>query len=270
MKRTVSVTVAWGICASLAAHSARAQTDTPLAKCEAHYAARAELSNVVKAYDCYAEAANAAKDVERRRALEGALLASVWVINKARAPKEADDTSELRALRRAWIDKSLPLAEALVTENAQTGSGFYWRAVFVSFDCGEAGFGPAGIACIVKRLGGVGSDLEQAFKLDPDYHGAGPERIQGYMHFEKSKWGQSSVNRAMEFVNKAVTRAPRCTLNAITLAEILLHDGQKERAKEVLERLVKLDPKDAAQVDPAFIQEALDDQANARAKLQKL
>lgn len=260
--KKVSLVLVLGLFAS------SAQADS--VDCDALYESRADLSQVAKAFDCYAERAEASKDVERRRSLEGQMLASVWLINKSRPAKDSDDTAEKKAMRRGYIDRSLPQAIALAKEFPDSGSGYYWRAVFVSFDCGEAGFGAKGIQCIFSRLPQVNSDLENAMKLDPGYHGGGSERVMAYMHFEKSKWAQSTVARALEYAKKANQRAPLCTLNSIVLAKMLIASKLKTEAKTVLNQLLSLDPKNPAQVDPAFVQEAIDDQVDARALLEQI
>lgn len=259
------------IALSTAAHAA-----IDFVPCEQLYEARAQLAAVERAYSCFAEQAQQAlqegENAARRRALEKLLLSGVWIVNKNRPEDGAPDTEGSRQTRLRWIQQSLNTAEALIKEFPDAGSGYYWRAVFVSFDCREAGFGAKGIACIFKALGAVEKDLNESLRLDPNYHGAGTERVLAYKGLSEYQFGKpgSSLTRPSAYAKSAYERAPRCTLNALAYAKILLAQKKMDAARSLLEKVIALDPRNPTEVDPAFFQEAVNDQIEARTLLEKL
>lgn len=263
----------------------------PLSKCDEHYAARADLSQVELAYQCYQaqaeEALTLGASVVRQTALEKSLLSAVWMINKSRPKKEdkSDGTPEKTEVRKKYLKGMQPIVESLNAEFPNAGSGPYWRAVFESFDCGEMveeisiekpDTVGQGLVCLFGRLGTIAGLLEQALNRDAAYHCAGPSRTLAYMHIELSKRAMSTPKAALKHATGAYTRSPLCSLNAVVYARALLMQQDKDRekkrarAKEILEKFVASDPYDPKQNDPSMIQEAIDDQVEARALLSTL
>lgn len=80
--------------------------------------------------------------------------------------------------------------------------------------------------------------LEKVLKLDEKYEWAGADRVLGRLYFKVPALKGGDTKKAIEHLRKAVKMAPEHLMNGRFLAEVLIKEGQKDEAKEVLKQII--------------------------------
>ena len=119
----------------------------------------------------------------------------------------------------------------------QRVEGHYWYAISVG------GLGIAkGVMASLGSADGMRDALDEAVKIDPAYHYAGPLRVRGRLYF-KLPGGLLSFGdnkKALADLKKAVELGPDSKLNSIYLAEVIEKLENGSSALKLLEAAKKL------------------------------
>ncbi len=104
-------------------------------------------------------------------------------------------------------------------------------------------------------------EMRTVLAIDPSYSGA--YRVLGEMYLQIPGFAGGSVSKGIADLKKSVRLAPDATSNYVALAQAYESDGQKAKAVDVLQQVLKVS-------NPADPAEALDDMKQARGMLGKL
>ena len=106
---------------------------------------------------------------------------------------------------------------------------------------------------------------KRAMELDADYFHAAPLRLMGRFYHQAPGWpvGKGDLTKSLKLLETAVERGPDFLMNHLYLAEVCILKRKKERARELLERVIATDP-DLFPVYQARVQD------QARALLRKV
>ena len=142
-------------------------------------------------------------------------------------PKESSDEDKMDLFRFAT-----DAAERARKADPKRVEGHYWYAVNLG------GWGIAkGIRASLGSAEGMRLALDEAIKIDPKYHFAGPYRVRGRLFF-KLPGGFISFGdnkKALEDLKKALELAPESKLNYAYLAEIQNKVESKQAALKSVE-----------------------------------
>jgi tetratricopeptide (TPR) repeat protein len=138
--------------------------------------------------------------------------------------------------RGAYYDIGLAYAERLIKEQPEGVAGHYWKALNLS---GQADVGSQIQG--FRLLPQIMAELKKAQALDETYDQAGVHRVLGRIYFEAPSWPISVGNKkkSLEHLETAVRLAPNNSTNHLYLAETLLDEGNKDRAKAELEKVLQ-------------------------------
>ncbi len=138
--------------------------------------------------------------------------------------------------RAGYYDKGLAYAERLIKEQPGGVAGHYWKALNLS-GLADVGSQMQGF----KLLPQIMAELKQVQVMDETYDQAGVHRVLGRIYFEAPSWPISVGNKkkSLEHLQTAVRLAPDYSTNHLYLAETLLDEGNKDRAKAELEKVLQ-------------------------------
>ena len=142
-------------------------------------------------------------------------------------PKDASDEDKMDLFRFAT-----DTADFARKSEPKRVEGHYWYAVNLG------GWGIAkGIRASLGSADGMRQALDEAIKIDPKYHFAGPYRVRGRLYF-KLPGGFLSFGdnkKALEDLKKALELAPESKLNYAYLAEVQNKVESKQAALKTVE-----------------------------------
>jgi hypothetical protein len=250
--------------------------DPSMEPCNSLWSQRPNLEQVEKASLCFAEFAESLAGEPapealalRRVALEHELDAHFYIVH--RSPRTE--------LERKHIALGLEAVEFLLMDYPETGSGYYWRASFVTKDAERKDRGRTIPNTMMAALPKIRKDLTTAMEKDPSYHRYGAYRVYGLMQVMAPKFpaggnpveGEAYLRKAYdsdwEDAKKPELKVFPFSVNAIFLAQGLLKVGKTEEARAVLQRLVEDDPSVYGELKRP---DTLEDQALARSMLDSL
>ena len=111
-----------------------------------------------------------------------------------------------------------------------------------------------GISIVKALMKGLGPDYERhlgrALAADRNYDYAGPLRAMG-RYWYKLPWPKRDIKKSIRYLEESVEAAPLSLRGYVYLAESCLMAGQKERAKEALERALRIEEGNQVEVDAA-------------------
>jgi tetratricopeptide (TPR) repeat protein len=136
--------------------------------------------------------------------------------------------------RRLYYEQGRQYAQTILQEYPQRVEGHYWLGMHL-----------AGLAD-VNRLQGrrllpqILEELERSAAIDPSYDQAGAYRVLGRIYYEAPGRPISvgDVNKSLDLLKKATTLAPANSTNHLYLAETLMKLGQKDQAKQELQKVL--------------------------------
>jgi tetratricopeptide (TPR) repeat protein len=136
--------------------------------------------------------------------------------------------------RRLYYEQGRQYAQTILQEYPQRVEGHYWLGMHL-----------AGLAD-VNRLQGrrllpqILEELERSGAIDPSYDQAGAYRVLGRIYYEAPGRPISvgDVNKSLDLLKKATTLAPANSTNHLYLAETLMKLGQKDQAKQELQKVL--------------------------------
>jgi tetratricopeptide (TPR) repeat protein len=115
-----------------------------------------------------------------------------------------------------------------------------------------------------RALGDATRHIERAAAIDETYHFAGPLRVLGrIMHMRPLLLG-GDLNKAVDFLRRALQVSPDNSTTMLYLAEALFADRQLAETRSVVKRIIEGAP------DPAWQWEQARDRKAAQAILDKM
>jgi tetratricopeptide (TPR) repeat protein len=207
------------------------------------YLLRDDARNVMKAIDKY----KAALEIDQKN------YEAIWKISRAYyfyGTKLSEDDDEGRM---KTFDKGMYWAKMAMKNSGNRVEGNFWYGVNLG-SWGEANG-------VMKSLS-IRHDLEDAMlksaKIDEEYEGAGSYRVLGRLKFRLPGIFGGDNDLSIDYLRKAIKIAPTHTMNYVFLAETLMEEDEYEEAKQLLEKVISMEP------DPRWIPEAKKDKENAK------
>lgn len=149
----------------------------------------------------------------------------------------ADTSSSSEAMARegklGWDE-----AEVAKKLNPKGIDGYYWAAACVGAYSTGSGIVNAvrnGLAPVFKE------NAEKAEKINPNHDRGGPLRALGRYYF-KLPWPLQDLEKARQYLERAVKVGPDSARNLYYLADLERDAGNTERAKELLNQILAMDP----------------------------
>jgi tetratricopeptide (TPR) repeat protein len=131
--------------------------------------------------------------------------------------------------------------------------GHFWLGVNLALfaECS----GPMrAVRAILKAKG----SLARAARISAEYHDAGPLRVLGRLKHKAPWFLGGSLKRSRQYFDRALETAPANSVTLVYAAELALDAGERERAIELLERVL------ASPIDPNWEFENRRDRSLAR------
>ncbi|MEW6367953.1 MAG: tetratricopeptide repeat protein [Acidobacteriota bacterium] len=216
----------------------------PMAQADALYEQRANIEALKQAIKIYEDIC----------AKEPTNYESRWRL--ARCMYDLGSKTLDRKAKAVIAQKGIDVAKKAVELQPKKAEGHFWLGVCYGI------FGEA--KGIMKSLGLVGpikDEMNIVLKIDPNCEGGGADRVLGRMYYRLPWIAGGSKKKSLEYLLKSLQLAPANTLTKLYLCDTYWSLGQKDKAKKELEEILSVKP------DPRWIPETLDDQKEARRRL---
>ena len=213
----------WGMVLALAlcwAPPALADAAADLKKADALYQQRGDLAKAKEAAKLY-EQALAADPKSEEAAWK--LTRTLYYIgsNSPKEQKEAIYTQAVEAAKKA------------VAINPKSVPGHFWLGVAYGV------YGSVkGVMKSLSLIEPIKKEMAFVIENDPDYEAGGAYRVLGRLYFKVPGLFGGDNDLTVENLEVAVKKGPQRYLNHIYLAEVLLDEGEDDKAKKLLELVV--------------------------------
>lgn len=174
--------------------------------------------------------------VRRCLAIKVAMVVSLGGLAMVSGEANASPAEAFRAgraakgsARKAHFQKGIDEARALLQKDGNNSEGLFWLAVNMGAEALERGkMSALPVVPKMERL------LLKLDSLDPSYENAGAARVLGRLyHQAPSVISVGSKEKARKFLERALKLAPNHPGNQAFAADLLLDDGDEERAKKL-------------------------------------
>ena len=167
--------------------------------------------------------------------------------------------------RRDMVNEGKTRSQQMIEQDVTAGDGYYWKAVFNTFDC-QLIDGNRGIPrCFMNRKNMIIDLLFKAMKFEPTVHGYGPSSIYGIMMREMPKIVGGNKAVSLRYLKESFEKDPSFSSNHIEYAKTLFETGYNTDAVKLLRAFIV---NDCRTMDPKRIYECEEDHITARAMLQ--
>jgi tetratricopeptide (TPR) repeat protein len=225
--------------------AAQAQTSAGLIdQSDALYAQRADLAKAKEALAKLHEAVTAKEDAYdiywRMSRLE------YWI----------GDHNADKAAKKQIFQEGIDHAKKAIELRPDKVEGHFWLGVCYGV-YGEA----KGVLKSLFLVKPIKEEMRRVLDIDPAYDRGGADRVLGRVYHEVPGFFGGSEKKSLEHLLKAVEYGPRVGLNLIYLADTYVSLDEIEKAREVLERVLTMEPM------PDLIPETAEEREQAREKL---
>lgn len=228
-----------------------------LVSCLASISLAADAAALVKQGDeAWAQRMDVAKAQEAANLYEQALAAdpkcyeAAWKM--ARALYRVGDKSPEDA-QEVIFEKAVNAAKKATEISPDDPMGHYWLGV------AYGKYGSAkGISKSLSLVDPIKEEMNFVISKDPKFEQGGPQRVLGRLYFKLPGLFGGDNDKAIEYLQEAVKIGPTYYLNQVYLAEALADDGQKDKAKVMLQEVL------TAQAPEGMAPEMADWQAEAQ------
>ena len=243
------VSIAIALCA-LASFVAAADEAPPIERARAAYQQRAEPGQAQAAWDLFkqAVAADAGSYAARWEAAR-----ACYYLGEYFKPGTSDD--EKMVLFQEGID----LAKQAIALEPRGVEGHFWLGVLYGV-YGEA----KGILKSLAMVPDIKAEMATCREIDPSVEGWGPDRVLGRMYYRLPFFKGGDNKKSLEHLEQSLKGAPTNALTRLYLAETCKSEGQKPRARQLLEEIAAMTP------DPRWAAEHPQIKAEADKLLAKL
>jgi hypothetical protein len=219
----------------------------------------ATLSQADELYRRRGQPSAARRSVELLSALPGTneRYQSQWRLARALffLGQQADSSAAKQQLHAAGIGAGERAAQL----SPDRVEGHFWLGVNLALFAESAG-GMRAARALIKARG----SLARAARISPEYHGAGPLRVLGRLNHKAPWFLGGSLKRSRWYFERALDIAPANTVTLLYAAELASDEGARDRAREMLERVI------ASRIDPDWEFENLRDREIAEKLLAEL
>jgi tetratricopeptide (TPR) repeat protein len=243
------VPIVIAVCA-LAPLAAAADEAPPLERARAAYEQRAEPGQAQAAWDLFKQAA-AADSASYAARWEAAR--ACYYLGEYFKPGASDD------VKMALFQEGIDLAKQAVALEPKGVEGHFWLGVLYGV-YGEA----KGILKSLAMVPDIKAEMAACLEIDPSVEGWGPDRVLGRMFYRLPFFKGGDNKKSLEHLEQSLKGAPTNALTRLYLAETCKSEGQKPRARQLLEELVVMTP------DPRWAAEHPQIRADAEKLLAKL
>jgi tetratricopeptide (TPR) repeat protein len=221
-----------------------------LERARAAYEQRADPAQAQAAWDLFKQAA-AADAASYAARWEAARIC--YYLGEYFKPGASDD--EKMALFQQGID----LAKEAVALEPKSVEAHFWLGVLYGV-YGEA----KGILKSLAMVPDIKAEMAACREIDPSVEGWGPDRVLGRMFYRLPFFKGGDNKKSLEHLEQSLKGAPTNALTRLYLAETCKSEGQKPRARQLLEEVVTMTP------DPRWAPEHPQIKASAEKLLAKL
>ena len=186
------------------------------------FAQRADLAKAKQAADLYEQAL--AADPKNEEAAWKAARVIYWIGRNTKG-----DEAKVKVFERGIAN-----AEKAVAINAKSLGGHYWLGVSYGL------YGSAkGISKSLSLINPIKEEMAAVIEQDPKYDEGGPYRVLGRLYFKVPGIFGGSNSDAIENLNTAIKYGPTRWLNHLYLAEVYIDEDENQKAKKLLEQVIK-------------------------------
>ncbi|MEW6261859.1 MAG: TRAP transporter TatT component family protein [Thermodesulfobacteriota bacterium] len=186
------------------------------AQAEALFAQRLDQTKALAAIEAYRRAAAAKPDdIEVYLRLARAL---VWVGMQRRGEEEI-----------AYYDQAISVAEEAVRRAPNQAGPHYWLGAAYGLKANNI----SGLKAL-KLVDPIKQEMDRVLALDPGYEYGGAHRVLGRLYSKLPGLFGGDKTKAEKHLRTALSQAPGFLLSHLYLADLLIEQGRKDEAKEVL------------------------------------
>ena len=237
-------------CAIAPAVAVAADEPAVLDRARTAYEQRADAAQAQVAWDVFKQAA-AADPASYAARWEAAR--ACYYLGEYAMPGAKDDA------RMALFQQGIDLAKQAVALDANGVEGHFWLGVLYGV-YGEA----KGILKSLAMVPDIKAEMAACREIDPAVEGWGPDRVLGRMFYRLPFFKGGDNKKSLEHLEQSLKGAPTNALTRLYLAETCKSEGQKPRARQLLEEIVTMTP------DPRWAPEHPQIKASAEKLLAKL
>jgi tetratricopeptide (TPR) repeat protein len=248
--RLVVAVLAFVVCVVAPSVAPAAEPAAPLEQARAAFEQRAEPGQAQAAWDLFKQAATADTASYAAR-WEGAR--ACYYLGEYFTPGAKDDA------KMALFQQGIDLAKQAVALDPKGVEGHFWLGVLYGV-YGEA----KGILKSLAMVPDIKAEMAACREIDPSVEGWGPDRVLGRMFYRLPFFKGGDNKKSLEHLEQSLKGAPTNALTRLYLAETCKSEGQKPRARQLLEEVVTMTP------DPRWAAEHPQIKADAEKLLAKL
>lgn len=210
------------LCLALALPALAADSAALMKEADQLFAQRADLAKAKQAADLYEKAL--AADPKNEEAAWKAARVLYWIGRNTKG-----DDNKVKVFERGIAD-----AKKAIAINPKSLGGHYWLGVSYGL------YGSAkGITKSLSLIDPIKEEMAAVIAQDPKYDKGGPYRVLGRLYFKVPGIFGGSNSEAIKNLNTAIKYGPTRWLNHLYLAEVYIDEGEKEKAKKLLEQVIK-------------------------------
>ncbi len=218
-----------------------------LARADELFAQRADLAKARQAAALYEKALQA--DPKSQAAAYKLARTYYWI-------GKHQETDEQKV---AVFAQGIAAAKKALAIDPQSIGGHYWLGVCYGV------YGSAkGVMKSLSLVDPIKQEMAAVIARDPSYDSGGAYRVLGRLYFKLPGLFGGSNRKAVENLKTAIKYGPRRWLNHIYLAEVYIDEGEKEKARDLLQKVL------AGPAEPGMEPEWAEEKVTARKLLQGL
>lgn len=196
------------------------------------FAQRADLAKAAQAAGLYEKALQA--DPKNEEAAWRLARVQYWIGKHQKTDDE----------KIAAFEKGIAAAKKAIAINPNSIGGHYWLGVSYAL------YGKAkGITKSLSLIDPIKEQMAAVIKLDPSYDKGGAYRVLGRLYFKLPGLFGGSNSTAIKDLKAAIKYGPDRWLNHLYLAEVYLDEGENDKAKELLNKIIAGPPEPGLEPD---------------------
>jgi FimV-like protein len=221
-RKTAACLAAVALCLALALPALAADSTTLMKEADQLFTQRGDLAKAKQAADLYEKAL--AADPKNEEAAWKAARVLYWIGRNTKG-----DDNKVKVFERGIAD-----AKKAIAINPKSLGGHYWLGVSYGL------YGSAkGITKSLSLIDPIKEEMAAVIAQDPKYDQGGPYRVLGRLYFKVPGIFGGSNSEAIKDLKIAIKYGPTRWLNHLYLAEVYIDEGEKEKAKKLLEQVIK-------------------------------
>lgn len=210
------------LCLTLAASALAADAADLVKEADLLFAQRGDLAKANQAADLYEKAL--AADPKNEEAAWKAARVIYWIGRNT-------EGNEAKVL---VFERGIADAKKAIAINPDSLGGHYWLGVSYGL------YGSAkGVTKSLSLINPIKEEMAKVIEIDPKYDEGGPYRVLGRLYFKVPGIFGGSNSEAIKNLKQAIAYGPSRWLNHLYLAEVYMDEGENDKAKELLQRIIQ-------------------------------